>query len=130
ELLARSARDAQHDPLTGLLNRATLMARGGTAIQLVPHARPVALLLVNIDHFREINDNLGHAAGDEVLRVAAARLRAATGSGELLARLAATSSRCWSRGRGPVTVTWSSRPGAAAGSWWSGWPSRPPTSTG
>ncbi|HLV59463.1 MAG TPA: bifunctional diguanylate cyclase/phosphodiesterase [Natronosporangium sp.] len=87
ELLARSARDAQHDPLTGLLNRATLMARGGTAIQLVPHARPVALLLVNIDHFREINDNLGHAAGDEVLRVAAARLRAATGSGELLARL-------------------------------------------
>ncbi|HEY8451614.1 MAG: bifunctional diguanylate cyclase/phosphodiesterase [Micromonosporaceae bacterium] len=87
ELLARSAHDAQHDPLTGLLNRATLMTRGETAIQLVPHARPVALLLVNIDHFREINDNLGHAAGDEVLRVAAARLQAATGPGELLARL-------------------------------------------
>lgn len=87
QLLTRSAHDAQHDPLTGLLNRATLMTRGETAIQLVSHARPVALLLVDVDHFREINDTLGHAAGDEVLRTAAARLQAATRPGELLARL-------------------------------------------
>jgi diguanylate cyclase len=87
DLLAQSAHDAQHDQLTGLLNRATLLAQGETAVQLVPHARPVALLLVDIDHFREINDTLGHAAGDEVLIVAAARLRDAAGAGELVARL-------------------------------------------
>jgi diguanylate cyclase len=87
ELLARSAHDAQHDTLTGLLNRAALLAHGETAVQLVPHASPVALLLVDVDHFREINDTLGHAAGDEVLKVTAARLRDAARPGELLARL-------------------------------------------
>jgi diguanylate cyclase len=87
QLLARSAHDAQHDPLTGLLNRVTLLTQGETAVQLVPHARPVALLLVDIDHFREINDTLGHAAGDEVLAATAARLRDAAGPAELVARL-------------------------------------------
>lgn len=87
ELLARSAHDAQHDPLTGLLNRTTLMARGETAVQLVPHADPVVLLLVDVDHFREINDTLGHAAGDELLKVTTARLQHAARPGELLARL-------------------------------------------
>jgi diguanylate cyclase (GGDEF)-like protein len=87
ELLARSAHDAQHDPLTGLLNRVALLTHGETAVQLVPHARPVALLLVDVDHFREINDTLGHAAGDEVLEVTAARLKEAARPGELLARL-------------------------------------------
>jgi diguanylate cyclase (GGDEF)-like protein len=86
-LLARSAHDAQHDPLTGLLNRAALLAHGDTAVQLLPHAEPVALLLVDVDHFREINDTLGHAAGDEVLTVMAQRLGAATGPGELVGRL-------------------------------------------
>src|SRR5690606_23941039 len=76
-----------HDPLTGLLNRAALLAHGETAVQLVSHAEPVVLLLLDLDHFREINDTLGHAAGDEVLRVTAARLRAAARPGELLARL-------------------------------------------
>jgi diguanylate cyclase (GGDEF)-like protein len=86
-LLARSVHDAQHDPLTGLLNRAALLAHGETAVQLVPHAEPVALLLVDVDHFREINDTLGHAAGDEVLAVTAQRLRAAAGPAELVGRL-------------------------------------------
>jgi diguanylate cyclase (GGDEF)-like protein len=87
KVLARSIHDAQHDPLTGLLNRSALLARGETAVQLLPHAQPVALLLVNVDHFREINDTLGHAAGDEVLVVTAERLRAAARTGELLGRL-------------------------------------------
>ena len=86
-LLARSVHDAQHDPLTGLLNRAALLAHGETAVQLVPHAEPVALMLVDVDHFREINDTLGHAAGDEVLTVTAQRLQAAAGPGELVGRL-------------------------------------------
>jgi diguanylate cyclase (GGDEF)-like protein len=86
-VLARSIHDAQHDPLTGLLNRAALLARGETAVQLLPHAEPVALLVVDVDHFREINDTLGHAAGDEVLAVTAERLRAAAGPSDLVGRL-------------------------------------------
>jgi diguanylate cyclase (GGDEF)-like protein len=86
-VLARSIHDAQHDPLTGLLNRSALLARGETTVQLLPHAEPVALLLVDVDHFREINDTLGHAAGDEVLIVTAERLRAAALPGELVGRL-------------------------------------------
>lgn len=87
QLLAKSAHDAQHDPLTGLSNRSTLLAHGETAVQLMPHAEPIALLLVDVDHFREINNTLGHAAGDEVLKVTASRLGEAARPGELLARL-------------------------------------------
>jgi diguanylate cyclase (GGDEF)-like protein len=86
-LLAKSTHEAQHDRLTGLYNRAALLAHGETAVQLVPHASPVALLLVDVDHFREINDTLGHAAGDEVLVVTAQRLRDAARPGELVGRL-------------------------------------------
>jgi diguanylate cyclase (GGDEF)-like protein len=87
QLLDRSVRETQHDPLTGLLNRAALLALGDTAIQQAPHAQPVALMLIDVDHFREINETLSHAAGDEVLRVAARRLRDAAGPGELVGRL-------------------------------------------
>jgi diguanylate cyclase (GGDEF)-like protein len=87
-LLADSARAAQRDPLTGLYGRPALLAYGDTAIQLTRQAAPVALLLVDVDHFREINDTLGHAAGDEVLRVTAQRLHAAARPGDLLGRLA------------------------------------------
>src|SRR5690606_31347095 len=86
-LLTRSAAEAQRDPLTGLLNRAALLTRGETAVQLSRATSGVALLLVDVDHFREINDTLGHAAGDEVLKVIADRLRAVARPGELLARL-------------------------------------------
>jgi diguanylate cyclase (GGDEF)-like protein len=86
-LLERSAHDAQHDPLTGLLNRSALLARGETVVQLVPHGAPVALLMIDVDHFREINDTLGHAAGDEVLAVTARRLRQQVRPGELIGRL-------------------------------------------
>lgn len=86
-LLTHSAAEAQRDPLTGLLNRAALLTRGETAVQLSRAASGVALLLVDVDHFREINDTLGHAAGDEVLKVIAHRLRGVARPGELLARL-------------------------------------------
>jgi len=86
-LLTRSAAESQRDPLTGLFNRAALLTRGETAVQLSRAASGVGLLLVDVDHFREINDTLGHEAGDEVLKVIAHRLRAVTRPGELLARL-------------------------------------------
>jgi diguanylate cyclase (GGDEF)-like protein len=85
--VARAARDAQHDPATGLLNRAAILSRGETSLQLAAEGADAALLLLDIKRFREINDTLGHSAGDEVLRVAARRLAAAAGPDELLGRL-------------------------------------------
>ena len=89
QLRVRSVRDAQHDALTGLYNRAALVTRGRSLIGQLAPTDPVALLLLDVNHFREVNDTLGHAAGDEVLSVAAERLRAASHPGDLLVRLGA-----------------------------------------
>lgn len=69
ELVAQLTRDAMTDPLTGVLNRRAFvnqleaeMARVGR------HARVCALLMLDLDHFKRVNDTFGHAAGDEVLR--------------------------------------------------------------
>jgi predicted signal transduction protein with EAL and GGDEF domain len=83
----RSMYDAVHDPLTGLLNRAALLARGDARLRLLESERPVALLLLDINHFKEVNDTLGHAAGDDLLQVTADRLAELTQPGDLLARL-------------------------------------------
>ncbi len=64
---------AETDPLTGLLNRAGFAHR--FAAQLHGGRRKCALLLVDLDRFKPVNDMLGHAAGDEVLQQVAARLR-------------------------------------------------------
>jgi diguanylate cyclase (GGDEF)-like protein len=86
-LSERTTYDAIHDPLTGLVNRAALLARGNSALsRLVPGA-PVALLLLDIDHFKEVNNALGHTAGDELLKVIARRVSDSGGAGDLLARL-------------------------------------------
>ncbi len=66
---------ATHDLLTGLPNRVLFQDRLRAAAQQ-PDARALVLLL-DLDHFREVNDTLGHAAGDVVLREVAARLTAA-----------------------------------------------------
>ena len=84
---ARSSYEAEHDSLTGLPNRATMLARGDDALNALDRDAPVALLLLDVDHFKEVNDTLGHAAGDDLLRITAHRLAAATGPGEVLARL-------------------------------------------
>jgi predicted signal transduction protein with EAL and GGDEF domain len=86
-ITARSTHDAAHDPLTGLANRATLLQRGDELLRRLDREVPVALLLLDIDHFKEVNDTLGHAAGDELLRTVADRLSRFARSGELLGRL-------------------------------------------
>jgi diguanylate cyclase (GGDEF)-like protein len=84
---ARTSHDALHDPLTGLINRATLLVQGDAMLQTLDIAAPAALLLLDVDHFKEVNDTLGHAAGDTLLQTTAVRLSGLIRAGELLARL-------------------------------------------
>ncbi|MFF5234887.1 putative bifunctional diguanylate cyclase/phosphodiesterase [Dactylosporangium sp. NPDC000521] len=78
---------ALHDGLTGLPNRALFndrldqaMARGSAG------QGPVGVLFVDLDGFKRVNDSLGHSAGDQLLRIAADRLRAAVRPGDTVAR--------------------------------------------
>lgn len=74
-------RASRHDALTGILNRYGLTQ----SLPTIDSDRTV--LLMDLDHFKSINDRFGHAVGDEVLRCFAQRLRTGIGSGALLARL-------------------------------------------
>ena len=76
-------RQARHDALTGLANRATL-ARGLTA--LAESADAVAVLFVDLDGFKLVNDTHGHSAGDAVLQEVARRLSSSARAGDLVAR--------------------------------------------
>ncbi|WP_438861951.1 putative bifunctional diguanylate cyclase/phosphodiesterase [Paractinoplanes abujensis] len=83
----QNAYDAAHDPLTGLANRRELYEHAGTHFRGSPSDGVVALLLIDLNHFKEVNDTLGHAAGDAVLREVARRLADAAAPGDLVARL-------------------------------------------
>ncbi|MEZ0497833.1 diguanylate cyclase [Sphingomonas sp. IW22] len=72
---------AETDPLTGLLNRRAFLTRA------IGRAGCQQLLLLDIDHFKTVNETLGHDGGDEVLRVVSRVLRRAAGEGALVARL-------------------------------------------
>jgi diguanylate cyclase (GGDEF)-like protein len=78
---------ALHDALTGLPNRALLRDRCERALALArPRGRRVGLLVMDLDGFKEVNDALGHAYGDRLLELVGARLGAAAGPGETVAR--------------------------------------------
>lgn len=74
---------ATHDALTGVGNRALLAAR--EQVRASP-AQPVAVVTIDLDGFKAVNDGHGHAAGDEVLRVVAARLQSCVREGDVVAR--------------------------------------------
>jgi diguanylate cyclase (GGDEF)-like protein len=67
------------DRLTGAFDRSYLEAKGASIVeQAVDSGRPISLLLIDLDHFKEINDQFGHRAGDTVLRFAAQQIATLT----------------------------------------------------
>ena len=85
---ARQTHVALHDGLTGLPNRAAFRQRAAAAITVARQDRSNgAIVLVDLNRFKEVNDTLGHHAGDELLRVIATRLRSGLRAGDTVARL-------------------------------------------
>ncbi|WP_223480642.1 MULTISPECIES: phosphodiesterase DibA [unclassified Pseudomonas] len=79
---------AHHDPLTDLPNRLLFTDRAEQALASAQiQKRGCALLMIDLDHFKMINDSLGHTVGDQLLKAVAERLKAMFGPGITLARL-------------------------------------------
>ncbi len=79
---------ARYDSLTGLPNRRMFMEElGRTLVRCNRHDREFALFFIDLDRFKAVNDNLGHAAGDLLLRIVSERLRPVLRDADMLARL-------------------------------------------
>lgn len=78
----------RHDPLTGVMNRSHFFDRADEELmRAARYQRPLGILMLDLDHFRKINDSHGHAAGDQVLLAVCERWRNSLRSMDLLARL-------------------------------------------
>jgi diguanylate cyclase (GGDEF)-like protein len=85
---AENEYQARHDLLTGLPNRNTFYERAGKAVDAAcASGSPVAVLVIDLDRFKEVNDTLGHHAGDLLLREASKRIAAVLRASDALARL-------------------------------------------
>jgi diguanylate cyclase (GGDEF)-like protein/PAS domain S-box-containing protein len=87
KLESELAYQAWHDLLTGLANRARLVEQTEVALAENESASHIALLYVDLDGFKSVNDSLGHSAGDALLKVVATRLLDATRGSDTVARL-------------------------------------------
>lgn len=76
-----------HDPLTGLRNRQTLRSELSAAVAQSSPERPASILVIDVDHFKTINDSFGHPAGDRVLRSLAELVAREVRGEEMLARV-------------------------------------------
>ena len=85
QLIGELRHERNHDPLTQLLNRRAFFEIANHRLQHDP-ARPWALLACDVDHFKQVNDTWGHAAGDNVLRQVGVLLQQMTRPDDLVAR--------------------------------------------
>lgn len=86
KLTAQLRQLAETDGLTGILNRGALEQRAASMLASCPASQPMPLILLDIDHFKSINDHHGHVTGDEVLKETARRLQAALRPTDIVAR--------------------------------------------
>ena len=88
QMAAEREQEALHDGLTGLANRELFRMRVARACEESERSgHSTAVMLVDLDHFKEINDTLGHHVGDDLLRVVATRLEQSLRDGDMVARL-------------------------------------------
>ncbi|HET9657207.1 MAG TPA: EAL domain-containing protein [Kineosporiaceae bacterium] len=78
---------ANHDLLTGLPNRKALLDKAAQAVMTATPDRPIAVVMIDLDRFKDVNDSLGHAVGDQLLAQVGPRLRAILRPGDTLARI-------------------------------------------
>ncbi|WRL64633.1 diguanylate cyclase [Blastococcus brunescens] len=97
ELQERLAHQATHDELTALPNRAAVLALGSQLLDDRRGGQHVAVALLDLDRFKEVNDTLGHGYGDRLLAQIGPRLRPHLRDVDVVARLGATSSSSCSR---------------------------------
>ncbi|MDT5132457.1 MAG: hypothetical protein QOE41_1768 [Mycobacterium sp.] len=83
----RLAYEASHDSLTGLPNRAHVVGLLSQALKAGNRDAVAAVMFVDLDNLKNVNDSLGHDAGDDLIRIAAQRLRAGVRAGDVVARL-------------------------------------------
>lgn len=86
-MLAKLEDAINHDHLTAVLSRKCFERIANDHLSMAAATRPISLLLIDLDHFKQINDTWGHAAGDEVLRSFAALAREQIRPGDVLGRL-------------------------------------------
>ncbi|GGK26498.1 sensor domain-containing protein [Salinarimonas ramus] len=101
QVAARINHAANHDVLTGLANRGALKVRMEEALH-DDAGRPFAVLLVDLDRFKAVNDTFGHAIGDGLLVQVAERMRAHVRQDDLIARLGGDEFALLIRGRGDI----------------------------
>lgn len=84
----RLLRQAHYDDLTGLANRVLMLEHLNVALESATrNHRQIALMCVDLDRFKNVNDSLGHSCGDDVLKEAASRLSGCIRNGDILARM-------------------------------------------
>ncbi len=104
DLVHRLRHSVDHDTLTSALSRSAFFRRGRQAVDRAPAGEPIVVLMIDIDHFKQVNDENGHAAGDAVLVAFADIVRQTLRKNDLFGRLGGEEFGVILPGVGPATA--------------------------